>query len=580
MQLKRPNGNFKVNLMLKTISTFLVCFLCIAYVGGNIACGYGNSNLKGLLKKYGVKLNKPVYIKLNLSRQKTGQVRSNDRGKIYRAVRKNHNGNSVDKRKNKARKIMNKIVSLSGSGSLKSALMLLSREIGIPIVIHRGLPSKLKSDVYYENQPLRRVLYGLVKANGLKYIYRGGSIIIYPFVEKTYHIPVLDLFSSFSATVGIAGNGAGSSNAASDLNTNEGALDSGLQSGATNSAASSVPSSQPQSAALQGGMGSQSQNGLSSSSNPSGSLSLTLSESGSLYDVISANLKKMISKKGRFFINPKDGLIWVRDRESHVRAITGYMKNIKKFLSKQVFLKVEVLDVNLNKNFQMGINWNMLFNSAFKANPAGLDSFAISAPLAANNNIVSSPYIQFNGSGANAAVLNALQTQGTVNVISQPRLLLMDGQTRLISSGTITPYVSSIQTDVLNLSQTQTYPVISQVQTGLSISFTPHINFKNNTVSVTLSLIDNSISSYQAFSIGGESLSNPVIESKSFADTVNVKSGSTVIIGGILTSQRTKNTYGVPLLSQIPLFGKLFKSINISDQKEDLLIMLTPVIAD
>ena len=188
------------------------------------------------------------------------------------------------------------------------------------------------------------------------------------------------------------------------------------------------------------------------------------------------------------------------------------------------------------------------------------------------------PYIGFTGSGNSSAILNALKTQGTVNVISQPRLVLMDGQTRLISSGTITPYISSIQTMALSLSQTETYPVISQVQTGLSISFTPHINFKNNSVSVTLSLIDNSITGYQSFSVSGDSFSNPVIESKSFSDTVNVKSGSTILVGGILTADKTKNTYGIPILSKIPLIGNLFNSINDSSQKEDLLIMLTPKI--
>ena len=467
-------------------------------------------------------------------------------------------------------------ISLSGSGSVKSALMTLSHETGVPFVIYRGFPDKLRNEVYYKDVPLYKVLKGLLVSNGFAYSYKNKMLYVYAVEEKTFHIPVSDLLSAFSSTVGMSGMGEG------------GGVNSGINSGNTQEmpegGGAGIADGNPESSAslpsglISSGVNDNSGNSGGNSGNPSGSLSLTLSESGSLYSIISGNIKEMLTKNGKYFINPKDGLIWVKDRVSNVNEVAAYIKRINKFLSKQVFLKVEVIDVSLNKGFQAGINWNLLFNQAFKSNVFGADSLSVSAQLASSNNISNAPYIGFNGFGSNSAILNALRTQGAVDVISQPRLVLMDGQTRLISSGTITPYVSSIQTMALSLSQTETYPVISQVQTGLSISFTPHINFKNNSVSVTLSLIDNSITGYQSFAIGGESFSNPVIESKSFSDTVNVKSGSTILVGGILTTDKVKNTYGIPLLAEIPLLGDLFKSANDANQKEDLLIMLTPKI--
>ncbi len=530
-------------LFLLLVSGFILCqiFLPLA------AMGSGEAALNRLLIKYGIKLENPRYFKI----KKKGAVRKNTA-----EAPSNFHG----KQENLPENISKRIVSFSGSGKLKSALMLLSRETGIPVILRRGFPSGLTSTAYYINSPLKNILYGLLTANGLKFKYLNGAIVVYPFEEKIFHIPVPDLFSTFSSSVGIAGGAAPNS---------QGAYPSDSQAGpAGNASPSGQPNYQGNQNPVVGGL-----------SSPSGYLSLILSESGSLYSIISGNLKKMVSKKGKFFINPKNGLIWVKDRQSNIEEISLYIKNIKKFLSRQVFLNVEVIDLALNKNFQSGINWNILFNSAFKANSAGMSSFSISAPLASANNVINTPYLEFAGEGANSAIIEALKTQGKVDIISQPRLLLMDGQTRLISAGTITPYVSSVQTDVLNLSQTQTYPVISQTQTGLSISFTPHINFKDNTVSVTLSLIDNSISGYQSFSVGGESFSNPVVESKSFSDTVNIKSGSTVIIGGIMTTRKVNNTYGIPWLSRIPLLGNLFISKNIIYEKEDLLIMLTPMIA-
>ena len=531
---------------------------CLLFLNTN--CAFGNTaynnkseNLNLLLKKYNINLSKPEIIPISSK-------------KIFKRKIKRQNHISVNIKninKNFVSDFLRQKVSLAGKGSVKSALMLLSREIGVPIIFHRGFPEKLSNDAYYKDVPLYKVLYGLIISNGFKYTSKNGVISVYALEEKTFHISVSDLLSSFSSTVGMTGMNSQNNNI---NNSNMGNLGGGQSAGNTSGAAVPINSS------------SFANQNTNIPSNPSGSLSLTLSESDSLYGIISKNIKEMLTKKGKYFINRKDGLIWVKDRVSNVIAISKYIKAINKFLSKQVFLKVEVIDVSLSKGFQTGINWNLLFNQAFKANAFGANTVSVSAQLASGDNINNVPYIGFTGSGNSGAILNALKTQGTVNVISQPRLVLMNGQTRLISSGTITPYISSIQTMALSLSQTETYPVISQVQTGLSISFTPHINFKNNTVSVTLSLIDNSITGYQSFSISGESFSNPVIESKSFSDTVNVKSGSTILVGGILTTDKSTNTYGIPLLSKIPFIGDLFKSVNNSSQKEDLLIMLTPKI--
>ncbi|MFW0884560.1 type II secretion system protein GspD [Candidatus Acidulodesulfobacterium sp. H_13] len=513
------------------------------FVYGKTMQGNKNRNFNMLLKKYGINLKKPQVIPMN-------KISS---GYNYQ----NRSGNRLHKA-NIKRTVMpvflKQRVSLSGDGNVKSALMLLSREIGIPIIFYRGFPNKLKNEVYYKNIRLYKVLNGLITDSGFKYVYKNGEIIVYVVEEKTFHIPVSDLLSSFSSTVGMMGMNIQNNNPNSMAATGSGD-DSNIKGGDSTAGSVKTPS------------------------NPSGSLSLSLSESDSLYNIISNNIKVMLAKEGRYFINRKDGVIWVKGRVSNVEEVSRYIKNIDKFFSKQVFLKVEVIDVNLNRGFQTGVNWNLLFNKVFKANTLGMSAVFISARLASGNGINdNAPYIGFTGSGNSAAILSALKMQGSVNVISQPRLVLMDGQTRLISSGTITPYVSSVQTMALSLSQTETYPVISQVQTGLSISFTPHINFKDDSVSVTLSLIDNSITGYRSFSINGSSFSNPIIESKSFADTVNVKSGSTILVGGILTTDKTENSYGIPLLSKIPLIGNLFKSINNRSRKEDLLIMLTPKI--
>ena len=233
-------------------------------------------------------------------------------------------------------------VSLAGKGNVKSALMLLSRETGVPVIFYGGFPAKLKNDAYYKDVLLYKVLKGLVISNGFKYRYKNGMLYVYAVEEKTFHIPVSDLLSSFSSTVGISGMNGQNNNNNNISNSNSAGMPDGQNTG----------SAQPVGTASANSINPAGNTNESNavSSNPSGSISLTLSESDSLYGIISRNIKEMLTKKGKYFINPKDGLIWVKDRVSNVNEVAAYIKRINKFLSKQVFLKVEVIELSIRLN--------------------------------------------------------------------------------------------------------------------------------------------------------------------------------------------------------------------------------------
>jgi type II secretory pathway component GspD/PulD (secretin) len=245
-----------------------------------------------------------------------------------------------------------------------------------------------------------------------------------------------------------------------------------------------------------------------------------------------------------------------------------------------VVLKVQVLDVQLNKSNQFGINWNSVFTSAFKNNPFGLNAVSIGANLIGGAGITDgSPSIQFsNASGSNTALVTALTSQGKVNVISNPTLMLLNGETRTISSNQISSYVKSVDTTTNGLTSSSTYPIISQVSVGLSISFTPHINAKTGVITVTVNFLDNGITGYNNFNIGGNTFNNPIISTKSISDTVRVLNNHIAIMGGILTSNKSNTNYGIPILSKIPILGLLFQGQNDTLTKDDLVIMITPKI--
>ena len=450
-------------------------------------------------------------------------------------------------------------VTLVGSMTPVVALNLLMRDVkGINLITNQ-LKEQQTFNFYINNMPLYKALNVILAENGYGYSFNKGLLSVYSYETITFKLPISDLTMNFSSTVGAAG-----------MNNSQN------QSGSTNTAMTQTATG----AGAVGGTSGTTGTNTSNLSNPGGVISLSSTATKSLLGYIKENLK-VIMKTGSFTIEPKNGLIYISGPVGEVENALKFLRKVKNNLRHMVLLKVEVINVTLNKEFQAGINWNEVFNSAFKSNALGIASVAIGLPLASNNNISNTPEITF-GSGGNSAVINALSSQGTVNVLSQPRLMLVSGQTRVISSGVIQNYVQSIQTLALGSlsSSTETYPIIGQVFSGIGIAFTPTINIKKNTIRVTINFIDNNINQYQNFSVGGNTFSEPEVSAQSLTDTVVIPNKKTMVIGGILSTNKSKSNYGVPILSNIPLIGNLFKSVNYSKTKNDLIIMITPIITE
>lgn len=448
-------------------------------------------------------------------------------------------------------------VSLIGSMTPELALNLIMRSVHGISLITTELKAQQTFNFYIKRRPLYEALNIVLAGNGYGYSFKKGFLSVYSYESRTFKLPISDLSLKFSSMVGASG-----------MNTNQSS--SSTQQNQVLGGAGTIGTA---------AAGTTAGTNTANMSNPGGIISLSSSSTESLLSYIKKNLK-VILKSGLFTIEPKNGLIYLTGPVGEVNSSLKFLTRIKKNLKRMVLLKVEVLNVTLNKAFQAGINWSEVFNSVFKSNALGMGSVSIGLPLASNNNISNSPEITF-GSGGNSAVINALSSQGTVNVLSQPRLMLISGETRVISSGVIQNYVQSAQTLAVGSlsSTTETYPIIGQVFSGIGIAFTPSVDIKKKTVRVTINFIDNNVNQYQNFSIGGNTFSEPEVSAQSLTDTVVIPDKKTMVIGGILSTDKQKNVYGVPVLESIPLLGDLFKSVNYSKTKNDLIIMITPIIS-
>ena len=450
--------------------------------------------------------------------------------------------------------------SLEGSLTINEALSLLTRATGIPVrIVHSSFIDKNKVSYYYIHKPLYMILNSVIKDNGYVYKYKNGEIKVYGELTETFNLPVFNIDNAFNATTGVSNN----NNMQPGQNGIAG--NTQAQTGTVNTA-TPVSSTQTLSSGT--------------ANNPGGQITSSMTLTKTAVHYITQMLKPLVSKKGVFGVNAMQGIVYVKDKPSNVFAVAKWVKKIKANLAEAVWLKVQILDVTLNNSTQVGINWNAVFNSAFKANPAGLSAITIGANLASGAGIASgAPSIEFaNSAGTNSAILEALKTQGTVDILSEPTLIVPNGETGVINSSSISNYIQTVENISTGLTSSQTYPVIAQVSAGLSTAFTPHINKKKGMITVVINFLDNNITGYNDFTVSGTNFDEPIIQSKTLSDIIRVRNNHTVIMGGIITTNKNKQNYGVPLLSDIPFIGALFDGVNNTFEKDDLIMMITPKI--
>ena len=284
------------------------------------------------------------------------------------------------------------------------------------------------------------------------------------------------------------------------------------------------------------------------------------------------------------------------------------IKNVIKELDRprrQVFVEAIILEVSLERTRSLGIalHGGNVFDTG-----SGEGYFAGRTELNSLQSI--SPAAMFIGSGSTpgllmalagpsfeiagvsipglGAVLNTLQTNTDVNVLSTPTILTLDNQEAKISVGERIPYVTSTGTNVSsllgNLSGNTTASALSgllsgygtsieRVDVALTLTIKPQIN-EGGTVRLD---IEEEIEEVKP---GGSDLGGPSTRMRNLKTVVVVPDQQTVVLGGLVRDSESQSVSKVPLLGDIPVLGYLFRSTETTIQKQNLLLLLTPYIIE
>lgn len=277
-------------------------------------------------------------------------------------------------------------------------------------------------------------------------------------------------------------------------------------------------------------------------------------------------------------VNRLTGTIVVTGTKRNLERVEQYLNTVKKVINRQVMMEARIIEVQLSNDLKYGIDWNAIGKTSgvgdINFGTTGLSS-AVSATL---------PSFNIGTTGTNfTSLLKALQQQGDVRTLSNPRINIMNGQTSLLSVGRTTNFVSKVETSTTTgASPVTTYSVTTgNILSGIVLGVVPYINDQGE-ISMTITPIISDLVKMDNVSLGSSGqqtqISLPTVDLKELSTTVKMRDGQMAVIGGLISKKESEQENRVPFLGSLPLIGYLFKSIDKTESRSELVIMLRPVI--
>ena len=331
---------------------------------------------------------------------------------------------------------------------------------------------------------------------------------------------------------------------------------------------------------------------------------ISTSQRNDVWAEIEQSIRLLVGDKdgGNVVVSPQTGTIVVRGMPREQRAIAQYLDSARLSIERQVMLEAKIVDVQLLETVSTGINWAAFRNSGSRlsagvlnpgstvANTGAISSNAIGAlpgqALAAASTLPGGLLgVAFQATNF-AAVLEFLGTQGTVQVLSSPRIATMNNQKAVLKVGTDDFFVTNISTTTTSTGSTsQTSPSIT-VQpffSGIALDVTPQIDDQGFIVLHIHPAVSNVGERNKVLNLGSLGTFTLPLASSDVSETdsvVRAHDGKIIAIGGLMRSETSNGRSGIPGVVNGPLQNLLGGKTDATIRKRELVILLKPTIVD
>ncbi len=291
--------------------------------------------------------------------------------------------------------------------------------------------------------------------------------------------------------------------------------------------------------------------------------------------------------------NPENGIITVRATAKQHEKIQEFISQVMTNSHRQVLIEATIVEVQLNKEYQQGVNWSAALtnNSGFSAAqgnlPAANPAITGIVPSTNTGSIFTLNYSNPNtGIGALAASVKMMESFGTVKVLSSPKLSVLNNQTamlRVVNNYvyfTVTATPGIVSAGVSTVATYTTTP--NSIPVGFTMSVTPQIN-DNDSVLLNMRPSITRLFGYvndpnPTLAQAGVVSQIPETQTREMESVLRIENNQIAVMGGLMQDQINNLSDGIPFLSSIPFIGNLFKYRSDSNTKSELVIFIRPVV--
>lgn len=288
--------------------------------------------------------------------------------------------------------------------------------------------------------------------------------------------------------------------------------------------------------------------------------------------------RRLYDRERSVTINKLAGVVVVRAYPKELKQVEAYLDLVQNNMDRQVILEAKILEVTLNDEYQMGIDWQafgLRLNSITDFPGTGISLTDFPPAYTAVVKWAPPDFV---------TTMRILGTQGNVQVLSSPRVATMNNQQSLIKVGNDEFFVSGISAgQASGLAVSQPTEVITPFFSGITLDVTPQIDVHGDVtlhVHPSVSLVTEQIKLLHT----GSASATPTPLARSTireSDTiVHAKNGQVVIIGGLMQNQTIEDIAQLPFFGNVPFLGTLFRSTKQSSKKSELVILIKATVVN
>lgn len=294
-----------------------------------------------------------------------------------------------------------------------------------------------------------------------------------------------------------------------------------------------------------------------------------------IYHFLEADIANLLSKNGKFSINRLTGILYVKDKPSRVKSIERLVDKYKNKYRRQIILDAQIIEIELSKGHNLGIDWFAISNLLLGQNRIELNT--LDFHLNPNRPFEPSFALTISGQPNIGLVLNMLKQYGELKVISRPKIRVLHSQPALISVGTSFSYLKEFKREI-STTGTGGAPVVtyttqtSSVFDGILLGITPFIS-EEDEVFLHIVPIKSDLIDLREIYFGENknySITLPTINLREMTSIVRAKPNDLIVIGGLILDKEkgTERKIGAPVLSEI------FKNTTREGRKAELVILI------